>query len=234
VRIDHLISTTRTLAATLRGMAELGIADRCLYDQILHRVLESDPEIYGTWSVWEPGALDGNDRRFRNRPGHDHSGRYLPFWVREGGVVRVEPNTNYSVDGLGDYYQVPRRTGTERSARFSEYIPISGERQFFTCHIVPLTRADRFIGVVGIDVLPDQIEEIPERPHPVAEELSAREREVLEWVAAGKTNAEIAIILGVSPHTIKHHVSRILEKLGVENRMAAMRTHLSSLSQCLE
>lgn len=133
--IDRLISKTRTLASTLRGMAELGIADRRLYDQILRRVLESDTEIYGTWTVWEPGALDGNDRRYRNRPGHDNSGRYLPSWVRDGGDVRVEPNTNYSVDGLGDYYQVPRQTRSERSVRFTEYIPLSGERQFFTCHI---------------------------------------------------------------------------------------------------
>lgn len=232
--IDRLISKTRTLANTLRGMAEMGIADRCLYDQILRQVLENDAEIYGTWTVWEPGAMDGNDRQYRNRPGHDHSGRYLPSWVREGDVVRVEPNTNYSVAGLGDYYQVPRRTRSERSVRFSEYIPLSGKRQFFTCHIVPLTRADRFVGVVGIDVLPDRIEEKPLRSASASGALSAREREVLEWVGAGKTNAEIAIILGVSPHTIKHHVSKILEKLGVENRMAAMRTHLSSLPQCIE
>jgi DNA-binding CsgD family transcriptional regulator len=51
--------------------------------------------------------------------------------------------------------------------------------------------------------------------------LSAREHEVLEWMAHGKTNAEIAAILGISLHTVKRHVEKILQKLGVPNRSAA-------------
>jgi DNA-binding CsgD family transcriptional regulator len=52
--------------------------------------------------------------------------------------------------------------------------------------------------------------------------LTAREREVLEWVAAGKTNRDIASILGTRPRTIEKHLERIYEKLGVENRTAAV------------
>jgi DNA-binding CsgD family transcriptional regulator len=51
--------------------------------------------------------------------------------------------------------------------------------------------------------------------------LTAREREVLEWVAAGKTNRDIAAILGARPRTIEKHLERIYEKLGVETRTAA-------------
>lgn len=54
-------------------------------------------------------------------------------------------------------------------------------------------------------------------------ELSTREREVLEWIGEGKSNGEIAIILGISLHTVKRHVERIFAKLGVENRHAAAR-----------
>ena len=54
-------------------------------------------------------------------------------------------------------------------------------------------------------------------------ELSTREREVLEWIGEGKSNSEIAIILGISLHTVKRHVERIFAKLGVENRHAASR-----------
>lgn len=224
MKLDTLVSTTRTLATTLRGMAELGLTDRGLYDRILCEVVRQQPEIYGVWTVWEPGAIDGRDRDFRNRPGHNASGRYLPFWFQDADDLRVEPNTNYDVNGLGDYYQIPRETRIERSVRFSEYIPLSGERHFFTCHIVPILRADRFLGVVGIDVDPEKIK--AEDPGAARERLSEREEEVLEWVAAGKTNAEIAIILGISPHTVKHHVARILEKLNVENRRGAMRMRL--------
>jgi DNA-binding CsgD family transcriptional regulator len=52
--------------------------------------------------------------------------------------------------------------------------------------------------------------------------LTAREREVLDWVAAGKTNRDIAAILGASPRTVEKHLERIYEKLGVETRTAAV------------
>ena len=51
--------------------------------------------------------------------------------------------------------------------------------------------------------------------------LSPRQREVLEWLGHGKSNAEIGIILGISIHTVKRHVEHVLAKLGVENRCAA-------------
>lgn len=51
--------------------------------------------------------------------------------------------------------------------------------------------------------------------------LTPREYDVARWLAAGKTNAEIASILGASARTIEKHVERVLVKLGVENRTAA-------------
>jgi DNA-binding CsgD family transcriptional regulator len=51
--------------------------------------------------------------------------------------------------------------------------------------------------------------------------LTRREHEVLRWIADGKSNGEIATILGVSISTAKTHVEHVLAKLGVENRTAA-------------
>ena len=51
--------------------------------------------------------------------------------------------------------------------------------------------------------------------------LTAREREVLAWIADGKSNAEIAVVLGIAPGTVKRHVEQILAKLRVANRTAA-------------
>jgi DNA-binding CsgD family transcriptional regulator len=51
--------------------------------------------------------------------------------------------------------------------------------------------------------------------------LTAREAEVLYWVAKGKINRDIADILGASPATVKKHLERIFAKLGVETRTAA-------------
>ena len=52
--------------------------------------------------------------------------------------------------------------------------------------------------------------------------LTAREVEVLDLVAAGKTNTEIARRLSVSPKTVRNNVSAILTKLGVANRAKAI------------
>ncbi len=52
-------------------------------------------------------------------------------------------------------------------------------------------------------------------------ELSPREREVLELVARGKTNREIAEVLVISDATARNHVSHILEKLGMSRRSEA-------------
>ena len=53
------------------------------------------------------------------------------------------------------------------------------------------------------------------------ESLTAREREVLRLVAEGKTDKEIAQALQVKVKTVENHVSRILEKLGVNSRTRA-------------
>jgi DNA-binding NarL/FixJ family response regulator len=51
--------------------------------------------------------------------------------------------------------------------------------------------------------------------------LTTRECEVLSWLSKGKTNRDIAQILGLSPRTVDKHLEQIYAKLGVENRTAA-------------
>lgn len=51
--------------------------------------------------------------------------------------------------------------------------------------------------------------------------LTTRETEVLSWLSKGKTNRDIAQILGLSPRTVDKHLEQVYAKLGVENRTAA-------------
>lgn len=51
--------------------------------------------------------------------------------------------------------------------------------------------------------------------------LTPRESEVLHWVSMGKTNEEVAEIIGAKPPTVKKHLEHIYDKLGVPNRTAA-------------
>ena len=52
--------------------------------------------------------------------------------------------------------------------------------------------------------------------------LSLREEEIIDWVARGRTNAEISGILSISEFTVKNHMRRIMKKLGAANRTEAV------------
>jgi DNA-binding CsgD family transcriptional regulator len=65
-----------------------------------------------------------------------------------------------------------------------------------------------------------------ERSSPAAKLLSAREREVLELMASGATNNQIARELVLSEGAVKSHVKRILRKLRVDSRAAAVARYL--------
>ncbi|MGH7972951.1 MAG: response regulator transcription factor [Limisphaerales bacterium] len=53
-------------------------------------------------------------------------------------------------------------------------------------------------------------------------ELTPREGEIAQWIARGKTNPEIGMILALSPRTVEKHVEHILSKFGVENRVGVV------------
>ena len=59
----------------------------------------------------------------------------------------------------------------------------------------------------------------------IREALSMREEEVLRWVSEGRTNAEIAEVLNISPFTVKNHVQQIMRKLDAANRTEAVATY---------
>jgi DNA-binding NarL/FixJ family response regulator len=58
----------------------------------------------------------------------------------------------------------------------------------------------------------------PSAPHPELHRLTDREREILSWVATGRSNDEIAAELVVSPATVRTHVSRAMVKLSARDR----------------
>ena len=62
---------------------------------------------------------------------------------------------------------------------------------------------------------------------PGFEGLSPRETEVLQLIAEGKTNTQVALALGVTVHTVKFHLASVYRKLGVQNRTEAVVAFLS-------
>jgi DNA-binding CsgD family transcriptional regulator len=60
--------------------------------------------------------------------------------------------------------------------------------------------------------------------------LTPRAAEALLWLSQGKTNSDIAAILGITESTVKKHVQEMFEKLGVETRGAATVRALEALN----
>jgi two-component system response regulator DesR len=82
-----------------------------------------------------------------------------------------------------------------------------------------IARAVRMVGL-GMSMFEPEAANAPGRgPHPP---LTPREREVLELVATGATNREIAGRLHLSPHTVKEHTSSLYRKLEARNRADAV------------
>lgn len=93
------------------------------------------------------------------------------------------------------------------------------------------TRAEILQAVIdcsnGIDVVAPKLasrlaKEIRRRADPPGQALSSREREVLKMLGNGQTVAAIAAELYLAPSTVKTHVQRLYEKLGVSGRGAAV------------
>jgi DNA-binding CsgD family transcriptional regulator len=82
--------------------------------------------------------------------------------------------------------------------------------------------------VMQIDMAARKVAALPLRatasagtPEGACAKLSAREREIMEWICKGKTNFETGMILDISSFTVKNHVQRIFQKIGANNRVHA-------------
>jgi LuxR family transcriptional regulator/LuxR family quorum-sensing system transcriptional regulator CciR len=65
------------------------------------------------------------------------------------------------------------------------------------------------------------LDELARQGKPIRPRLPRREVEILHWIAKGKTNPEIAIILGIAESTVATHIKRLFDKLDVNDRAAA-------------
>ncbi|MCX8062674.1 MAG: cache domain-containing protein, partial [Anaerolineales bacterium] len=89
--IEVALDTARTLANAFASVLESSTQGEPLsreqVNQILYQTLAKNPNFLGVYTAWEPNAFDGLDNQFRNTPGHDGSGRFVPYIVRSGANI---------------------------------------------------------------------------------------------------------------------------------------------------
>jgi DNA-binding NarL/FixJ family response regulator len=104
------------------------------------------------------------------------------------------------------------------------YLLKSATTQEIVSGIAAAARGDALLSPSVAAKLLDRVRESPVRtvvPDPAAASITDREMEVLRLLSSGMDNAEIGRTLFISPSTVKNHISSILLKLQIENRIQA-------------
>ena len=146
---------------------------RELYNIILEGIVANNPHIIGAWCVWEADALEGNDRAYIGTPGTAPNGRFVPYWLRQGGKVQLEALVDYDVPGKGNYYLITKKSGI--TTLLDPYISeAGGAAGLITTVSTPIRSPDgKLAGIVGINISIDPIQEISQSIKPYDDALTA-------------------------------------------------------------
>jgi signal transduction histidine kinase/CheY-like chemotaxis protein len=123
---------------------------------ILKYFLDHRPHFFAAAAVFEPNAFDGKDANFINAPGHDETGRFIPYWSRNNkGKSVLAPVVGYQTE---DFYLLPKRTKTEIVMEPFIY-PVQDKDVLMTSLIVPILDTNHnFMGVQGFDLTLEQLQ----------------------------------------------------------------------------
>jgi len=147
--IEVGMDSTRTLARAFQGMKKNGTAlDRKVMNEMMAEVLADNPGFAGMSSCWEPDALDGRDSEFANTPNHDKTGRYIPYFYREGNGIKSMALEAYEAEL---WYTGPKSSNDETIT--SPFIYRIGNTDvLMTTLSAPITHKGRFVGIVTADI----------------------------------------------------------------------------------
>jgi methyl-accepting chemotaxis protein len=148
------LSEARAMATSLSSVFQNQkeqVFSRDQINSLLQDWLKSNPSLFAAFVGFEPNVFDGRDAEFANTQAHDETGRFVPYWYRDGsGGLIVEPLNSYTTD---DYYQVPFQT--KREAIVEPYLYSAGGREMLmTSLVVPIIGPNgQSLGIIGVDVL---------------------------------------------------------------------------------
>ena len=168
--LEVALVSARNMADLFAGIKDPDInlrMDRKRINGTLKSLLIKNPSFLGTYTAWEPNALDGLDDIYKNSAGHDATGRFVPYWNRneEGNVVQVPledyENEETHENGVrkGAYYLRPRERKKECVIDPYPY-PIQGETVWLTSLVAPILVDETFYGIAGVDMRLDFLQSL--------------------------------------------------------------------------
>ena len=151
-QMSRAMGVSQTLAESLEAFKRSdSFNPRESINEILKVVLEKNEDLIAVWTCWAPEALDDLDTAFQNRPGHDATGRFVPWWNRSSKGISVEPLVGYDTPGTGDYFLIPMKTGKEfLTAPY--FYEVDGKKELIMSVCVPIRNEGQVIAVAGVDV----------------------------------------------------------------------------------
>lgn len=169
------------------------------------------------------GALNAEDRAAFDRHFHEHP--LVRFHAYQDGRTAQRISDSLPLEKFrrsalyNDYY---RRIRIDHAMALPIYVR-DGLLVSFVLNRTRRDFTDRERAL--LDLLRPHLAKVYQRMSTVGR-LTAREGEVLRWVAAGKSDAQIGAILRISARTVQKHLQNVYDKLGVENRTAAVNRFL--------
>ena len=129
---------------------------RGIINSFLKSHLENYPSMLGTWTIWEPNALDDMDDFYQNTTGHDASGRFASYWVRHKGKISNEVIVGYDAADA-DYYLVAKRS-RKPSIIDPYHYEVDGDNVQMGSAAIPIIINGEFLGVMGFDFKTDNLQ----------------------------------------------------------------------------
>ncbi len=163
-QVDTAMDSARTTGvelATLKAKDQPISLTREQVNRMLLNVLQTTPEFFATYTLWEPNAFDGKDADFANTDGHDATGRFIPYWSRGGtdASINLTPLVDYEKPGAGDYYLIPKQTMKE--SVIEPYLYTYGTNTvLMTSLIEPIVVDGKFYGISGVDLTLDFLQKL--------------------------------------------------------------------------
>lgn len=124
------------------------------------KILKSDPSFLGFTLAWESNEFDGKDDLNKSSPKSDISGRFISYLTKNAnnGIV-IEPLVDYDSREKSLWYWGPKESKKEVLSGPIMY-PVQGKEVFLLSLMSPIIYEDKFLGVTGIDITIDFLQEL--------------------------------------------------------------------------